>query len=101
MAESKKYHNLILHLHPKTINEAAEGRYKMPFEQCALEQREMILDNIAKSRDEKHIPARTMINQLRSRIIKAFYSTPVSWEMLAFTAPYPGGYPDFNKPPPN
>ena len=83
----------------KSIDDISRGRFQNSFDQCALEQREMVLDIITKSRDEKYKPARTTIFRLRSRIIKTFYSSPTGWEMLAFTATYPGGYPDFNRPP--
>jgi hypothetical protein len=83
----------------KSIDDISRGRFQNSFDQCALAQREMVLDIISKSRDEKYKPVRTTIFRLRSRIIRAFYASPTAWEMLAFTAPYPGGYPDFNRPP--
>jgi hypothetical protein len=84
----------------KAIDDISRGRFQTPFDQCALAQREMVLDIITKTRDENYKAARTTLLRLRSRIIKAFYNSPAAWEMLAFAAPYPGGYPDFNRPPP-
>ena len=84
-----------------SIDEISLGRFQASFDQCVLEQREMVLDIITKSRDKKYQPVRTAIFRLRFRIIRALYSSPASWEMLAFSAPYPDGYPDFNRPPPD
>lgn len=95
--EAEKKAQLML----KAINELSRGKFQIPFDQCALEQREMIVDIISKSRDEKYKSAKTTIFRLRSRIIKAFYSSSTGWEILAYTAPYPDGYPDFNRPPPD
>ena len=84
----------------KTIDGIALRSYQTPFKQLALERREKVLHIILKSRDEKHKSARTTLLRLRARIIKAFYSSSTAWEMLAYSAPYPAGYPDFNRPPP-
>jgi len=83
----------------KAIDDISRGRFQTPFDQCALAQREMVLDIITKSRNKNYKQAKTTLFRLRSRIIKAFYNSSTGWEMLAYTAPYPGGYPDFNRPP--
>jgi hypothetical protein len=93
--EEKKAQHML-----KAIDDVSRGRFQTPFDQCTLDQREMVLDILTKTRDKNDQAARTTIFRLRSRIMKAFYSSPVAWEMLAFAAPYPGGYPDFNRPPP-
>ncbi|MFW2439296.1 MAG: gluconate 2-dehydrogenase subunit 3 family protein [Arenicellales bacterium] len=84
----------------KAIDGIALSIFQSPFMQLALKQREMVLDIMLKNNEEKHKSARTTLLRLRARIIKAFYSSPTAWEMLAYSAPYPAGYPDFNMPPP-
>jgi hypothetical protein len=84
----------------KVIDELARARFQAAFAQSTLKQREMLVDTISKSRDKNHKVARTTILRMRGWIIKAYYSSTTAWEMLAFSAPYPGGYPDFNKAPP-
>ncbi len=93
-AEEKTLQMLIV------VDEIARARFKTHFAECSLKQREKVLNIITKSRDEKHKAARTTILRLRGRIIKAFYNSPEAWDMLAFSAPFPAGYPDFNTPPP-
>ena len=84
----------------KVVDEFSRDKLKIPFAECNLKQREMVLEIITKSRNKEYKAARTTILRLRGRIIKAFYNSPAAWEMLAFSAPFPAGYPDFNKPPP-
>ena len=84
----------------QAIDDVSLGRFHTPFDRCTLAQREMVLDIISKSRDKKYRTVQPTILRLRASVLKVFYSSPTAWEMLAFSAPYPGGYPDFNKPPP-
>ena len=85
----------------KDIDELSSGIFHASFKHCNLVQRELILDVITKSSDKKLHPARITLLGLRSRIITAFYNSTAGWKMLAYSAPYPGGYPDFNAPPPD
>lgn len=81
------------------IDYVANKNFNKPFIKLTLEQREKVLDLTASSRDAKYHPARNSMQRLRARIIRAFYLSPTGWAMLGYTAPYPGGYPDFSNPP--
>ncbi len=81
------------------IDYVAQKNFKKPFTKLTLEQREKVLDLTTRSKEAKYHPARNTIQRLRGKIIKAFYLSPTGWVMLDFTAPYPGGYPDFSNPP--
>ena len=82
-----------------TIDSVANNKFKNSFKKLKLEQREKVLDLTISSRDKKYHPARNTIQRLRSRIIRAFYMSPTGWAMLGYTAPFPGGYPDYSTPP--
>ena len=82
-----------------TIDRIANNKFSNTFKKLKLEQREKVLDLTIRSSDSKHNPARNSIQRLRSRIIRAFYMSPTGWAMLGYTAPFPGGYPDYSAPP--
>ena len=82
-----------------TIDSVANNKFKNSFKKLKLEQREKVLDLTIRSRDKKYHPSRSSIQRLRSRIMQAFYMSPTGWEMLSYTAPFPGGYPDYSTPP--
>ena len=82
-----------------TIDRVANNKFCNTFKKLKLEQRENVLDITIRSVDSKHHPARNSIQRLRSRIIRAFYMSPTGWAMLGYTAPFPGGYPDYSTPP--
>jgi len=82
------------------IDVTAYKKFSTSFKKLELDQREKVLQLILHSRDKKDHPARKTIHQLRGRIVRFFYLSPTAREMLAYTAPYPMGYPDYNSPPP-
>ena len=83
-----------------TIERVAIKKYNESFRQLDLERREMVLRMIVRSRDSNDHPARDNIRHLRSKVVRDFYQSPVGWEMLGYTPPFPGGYPDYNRAPP-
>ena len=82
-----------------TIDHVAKNKFSNTFRNLKLDQREKVLDLTIRSRDSKYHPARNSIQRLRSRIIRAFYMSPTGWAMLGYSAPFPGGYPDYSTPP--
>ncbi len=83
-----------------TINLIAKYKFNMSFKKLTLGQREKVLDQTLRGRDRKDQPARNTLQHLRTRIIRSFYLSPTGRTMLAYTPPYPMGYPDYNSPPP-
>jgi len=82
-----------------TIDRFANKHFFAGFKTLSLDQREKVLDLVNRSRNKIDQPARESIFRLRARIIRAFYLSPTGWAMLAYSAPFPGGYPDYSKPP--
>ncbi len=82
-----------------TIDRFANKHFNAGFKTLSLDQREKVLDLVNRSRNKIDQPARESIFRLRARIIRAFYLSPTGWAMLAYSAPFPGGYPDFSNPP--
>lgn len=84
-----------------TIDRLAARQFKAGFKELHLEQRENILELLISSRDRKDHPARNMYYRLRAKIIRKFYLSPAGRAMLAYSPPYPMGYPDYNRAPPD
>ena len=82
------------------IDRTAHKKYSQTFNKLELARREKVLGLIMRSRDKQDQQARVAINRLRGKIVRAFYLSPAARDMLAYTAPYPNGYPDFSNPPP-
>lgn len=83
-----------------TIDLIAKNKFNTGFKKLTLRQREKVLGLIIQGRDRKDQPARNTLQHLRTRIIRFFYLSPAGRTMLAYTPPYPMGYPDYNSPPP-
>jgi hypothetical protein len=78
---------------------AAWRRYKHPFYRLSLEQRTSIIDTIRNNRRNEDKVARLAAVVLHGQVIDLFYTSPQAWAMLGYTAPYPGGYPDYDASP--
>lgn len=83
-----------------SIDLIANNKFNTGFKNLNLDQREKVLYIFQHSRDKKDQPARNTLQHLRTRIIRSFYLSPAGRTMLAYTPPYPMGYPDYNSPPP-
>ena len=79
---------------------AAWRRFKAPFHKLDLASRTDIIVATQHSRRKEDNEARMGMGTLISRTIELYYMTPEAWSMLQYTAPWPGGYPDYDAQPP-
>lgn len=82
------------------LDRLALQRFNSQFNVLTRVQRESVVKNLTDSQDKIDRPLQVTLVQQRSRIIRAFYLSPTGRAMLAYSPPYPAGYPDFNNPPP-
>jgi hypothetical protein len=82
------------------IDAMAHQNYQRSFAELDIAHREKLLGRIEKSSDPDLRTLRNLVRRLRSRILHEFYMSPAGREMLGYAPPFPGGYPDYNQPPP-
>jgi len=96
--DKKEAKNVFLML--AALERLANKHYKRSFSALKLTQRESVVKQLTHSQDKNDRPLHRTLGQQRSLIIRNFYLSSTGRAMLGYTPPYPGGYPDYNKPPP-
>jgi len=82
------------------VERAAWRRFQGAFHDLGLETRTHIVKSTLQGRGKDGSNARLGLGVIRTHVVELYYMTPEAWAMLAYTAPWPGGYPDYDAPPP-